>query len=68
LLIDKYTILTGRETRQIHHHLQCYSIGMITNELKENGFTLKKSFSNAAGDKFVEDSNEYAIIAVKDPL
>jgi hypothetical protein len=41
---------------------------MITNELKENGFTLQKSFSNAAGDKFVEDSNEYAIIAVKDPL
>jgi SAM-dependent methyltransferase len=68
LLIDKYTILTGRETRQIHHHLQCYSIEMITHELEENGLTMHKTFSNAAGDKFEEESNEYAIIAVKDPL
>ncbi len=63
LLIDKYTIITERETHQIHHHLQGYSIDMINHELEENGFTVQKTFPNVAGDQFVENSNEYAIIA-----
>ncbi len=63
LMIDKYTILAERETRQIFNHLQCYSIDLITHELEENGFMLQKTFSNIAGDPFTEDSNEYAIVA-----
>lgn len=68
LLIDKYTILAEQETRQIFHHLQCYTIDKITHELEENGFILQKTFSNVAGDQFVDKSNEYAIIAKPVPL
>lgn len=62
LLLDKYSIVTGRGQKQVFNHLQCYSLDTIVSELFDNEFEVEKPFSNAAGDEFSEDSEEYALI------
>ena len=63
LLLDKYTVITEREPKQVFNHLQCYSVETITSELFENEFEVVKPLGNAAGDEFDESNMEFALIA-----
>ena len=65
VVLDKYTIIEASRTRTVYNWLQYFSPEQLENEVKEYGFAVDL-YSNAAGDKFDSEGNEFAIVAKKE--
>lgn len=65
LILSKHTIVEESRNREIYNWLQCFDLLSIKNELEASGFAIYEYFSNIAGDAYIEDSTEIAIIARK---
>ncbi len=65
LLLDKYTIFSKKEKREIYNWAQCYSEETITEEFEKNGFHIKEFFANVSGESFSGETDEFAVVAEK---
>lgn len=62
VLLDKYTIITKTEKRQIYNWAQCFSKEMIVEEFLKAGFRIEKFYADVSGKEYDDNSNEFAIV------
>jgi len=65
VILDKYTIIEESRIRTIYNWLQYYDLNSLKNEFEENGLKLIEKYSNVSGAEFKNDSQEFAIVAVR---
>ncbi len=65
LLLDKYTIFTPTEKREIYNWAQCYTKHAITEEFEENGLRIKEFFADVSGEAYSGKTDEFAVVAEK---
>ena len=65
VVLDKYTIIETERTRTVYNWLQYFTPEDLERELKDEGFSVKKFYSDVAGAAFDRKSNEFAVIADK---
>lgn len=61
--LDKYTVVESGRTRQVYNWLQYFAPQDLEKELLDAGFSLKRLYSDVAGNPYDEKSSEFAVIA-----
>jgi 2-polyprenyl-3-methyl-5-hydroxy-6-metoxy-1,4-benzoquinol methylase len=65
VILDKYTIIEPSRERLVYNWLQFYDADSLEREFKQNGLSIKETYSNVAGDPFRSESEEFAVVAVR---
>ena len=65
VVLDRYTIVEGKGTREVFNWLQYYDPASLEAELSASGFDITAWFGDAAGAPFEEVSDTIAVVAVK---
>ncbi|WP_321403768.1 hypothetical protein [Maridesulfovibrio sp.] len=65
VMLDKYTIIEKDRTRTIYNWLQYFSPGVLKSEFSNCGFSRIELLGNVAGNKYQNESNDFALIARK---
>ena len=65
VLLDKYTIIEESRKRVVYNWLQCFSKESLKKEFEENGFVADEFYSDVAGNPFVPESAEIAVVAAR---
>ena len=65
VLLDKYTIITKTEKRQIYNWTQCFSKEMIVEEFDKAGLRIEKFYTDVSGKEYEDNTNEFAIVVEK---
>ncbi len=65
LLLDKYTIFTETDKKQIYNWSQCFDPEMINKEFDKNGLRIKEFYADVSGQAYRDETDEFAIVAQK---
>ncbi len=66
VVLDKYTIVPEHgKPETIYNWLQYFSLTRLTEELASFGFRIEQVCGNVAGDKYTEESPEFALVVTK---
>lgn len=65
VILDKYTIIEKDKTRTVYNWLQYFTPETLSREFEKVGFKTEQIIANVAGDEFVPENEEFAIIASK---
>jgi SAM-dependent methyltransferase len=63
VILDKYTIIESKRTRQVYNWLQYFAPEDLESEFVEAGFFVKGIYSDVAGSPYDRKSSEFAVIA-----
>lgn len=63
LLLDTYTICSGKGQRRIYNWAQCYDKDTIIGEFKAAGLRVTEFYSDVSGAAFTGDTDVFAIVA-----
>jgi SAM-dependent methyltransferase len=63
VVLDKYTIVTDSKIKTVYNWLQYFSPLELKKEFEWCGFKVVEQYANVAGDEFVPDGDEFAIVA-----
>jgi len=63
VILDKYTIIEKKRTREIYNWLQYFDADTLTGEIEAHGWLVEEVIGNVAGDPYDATSGEFAIIA-----
>ncbi len=65
VVLDKYTIIEPTRTWTVYNWLQYFTTDSLKREFEENGLKIEEYYSDIAGEKFRQESLEFAIVARK---
>jgi SAM-dependent methyltransferase len=65
VLLDKYTICSPTDKREIYNWSQCYSEGSLSQEFGEYGFIINDFYGDVAGKEYDREGDEFAVVARK---
>ena len=66
VVLDQYTIFPERgPSETVYNWLQYFSVQSLTEELADAGFQVDAVYRNVAGEAFLEDHSEFAVVARK---
>ncbi|MDC7125462.1 MAG: class I SAM-dependent methyltransferase [Spirochaetales bacterium] len=65
VMLYKYDIFEAERTRSIFNWLQYFNLDTLENEMRENGFRVIETCSDAAGGTYSEDSQTIAVVVEK---
>ncbi len=65
VILDKYTIIESKRTRQVYNWMQCFTPDDLEREVIEAGFYVKGIYSDVAGNPYDQESAEFAVIINK---
>ena len=65
LLLDKYVIVEGEQSREIYNWLQCHDLTALTGEFEAAGLSIRETYADVAGAPYDKSATEYAIVARK---
>ncbi|MDD5704979.1 MAG: class I SAM-dependent methyltransferase [Kiritimatiellae bacterium] len=65
VIVDKYTIVEAKRTRQVYNWLQYFSPEALEGECADAGLCLKGIYSDVAGKPYSTQSREFAVVVGK---
>jgi SAM-dependent methyltransferase len=65
VVLDKYTIIEEKRTREVYNWLQYYSLDSLKDEFEGNGFRIIERYSDVSGTPFIPDATQMAVVAEK---
>jgi len=65
VVLDKYTIVTDSKIKTVYNWLQYFSPQELKKEFERCGLNIVEQYANVAGNEFVPDGDEFAIVAKK---
>jgi hypothetical protein len=63
VLLDKYTIVEKKRTRQIFNWLQCFEPSELKSEFDSYGLQVVELLGDVAGKAYDPESDEFAVVA-----
>jgi len=63
--LDKYTIFEADRVRTVYNWLQHFSPETLEREFAESGFSIDGLYSDVAGTRYNQKTNEFAVVASK---
>ncbi|MCG8416303.1 MAG: methyltransferase domain-containing protein [Proteobacteria bacterium] len=63
VVLDKYTLVTEDETREVYNWLQYFDRNSLSQELERAGFTTEEILADVAGAQYRDDAPELAVVA-----
>ncbi len=65
VILDKYTIIESKRTRQVYNWLQYFAPEDLEREFFDGGFCIKGIYSDVTGNPYNRESGEFAVVANK---
>ncbi|HOW83713.1 MAG TPA: class I SAM-dependent methyltransferase, partial [Spirochaetota bacterium] len=65
VLLDKYTVYTAKEKKQIFNWAQCYDREEIADEFERSGLRIVEFLGDVSGTEYDADADEFALVARK---
>ncbi|MEA1983782.1 MAG: class I SAM-dependent methyltransferase [Campylobacterota bacterium] len=65
VVLDKYTIVQEDSSKVIYNWLQYFNVESLQKEFTDAGLHVKAVYNDVAGSVFTQDSEEFAVVAVK---
>ncbi|MGD9639131.1 MAG: class I SAM-dependent methyltransferase [Alphaproteobacteria bacterium] len=65
VILDKYTIVEEGKIKNIYNWLQYFDFNGLKREFESYGFEVTAKYGDVAGSSFVENAEEFAIVALK---
>lgn len=68
LSLDKYTIIEENNSYDIYNWFQYFSVESLRHELKQAGLKIKAVYKNVAGENYIAENSEFAVVIQKNSL
>lgn len=65
VVLDKYTIITSHETKEVFNWLQYFDLESISAEFAACGFVIEEVYDDVAGTPYTGEHTEFAVVARK---
>lgn len=63
VVLDKYTIYTEKEKKEVYNWAQCYTKESIIREFNNSGLIIEEFYSDVAGKDYTSKTSEFAVVA-----
>lgn len=65
ITLDKYTIVKNDTIDRVYYWVQYYDQAALSKEFAQSGFKINEYYSDVAGTPWSENSDEFAVVAIK---
>ena len=65
VVLDKYTIITEKESKVVYNWLQYFDFNILKDEFSACGLEIIEKYADVAGNEYRNDGDEFAVIANK---